>query len=66
MKYLMRMRHVALPGALVLLLAGSHLAGQEAAQTPARQAPQATFKSGVEVVTVSVSVRDDKAKLLRT
>ena len=65
MKYLMRMRHVALPGALVLLLAGSHLAGQEAAQTPARQAPQATFKSGVEVVTVSVSVRDDNGKVIK-
>ena len=65
MKYLMRMRHVALPGALVLLLAGSHLAGQEAAQTPARQAPQATFKSGVEVVTVSVSVRDDDGKVIK-
>jgi len=65
MKYLMRMRHVALPGALVLLLAGSHLAGQEAAQTPARQAHQATFKSGVEVVTVSVSVRDDNGKIIK-
>jgi VWFA-related protein len=65
MKYLMRMRHVALPGALVLLLAGSHLAGQEAAQPPARQTPQATFKSGVEVVTVSVSVRDDNGKVIK-
>ena len=65
MKYLMRMRHVALPGALVLLLASSQLSGQEPSPAQVRPAPQATFKSGVEVVTVSVSVRDDEGKVIR-
>lgn len=65
MKYLMRMRHVALPGALVLLLASSHLSGQEPSPAQVRPAPQATFKSGVEVVTVSVSVRDDEGKVIQ-
>jgi Ca-activated chloride channel family protein len=64
MKYLMRMRHVALPGALVLLLASSQLFGQEP-PAQVRPAPQATFKSGVEVVTVSVSVRDDEGKVIK-
>ena len=65
MKYLMRMRHVALPGALVLLLASSQLSGQEPSRAQVRPAPQATFKSGVEVVTVSVSVRDDEGKVIQ-
>jgi VWFA-related protein len=65
MKYLMRMRHVALPGALVLLLANSQLSGQEPSPAQVRPAPQATFKSGVEVVTVSVSVRDDEGKVVQ-
>ena len=65
MKYLMRMRHVALPGALVLLLAGSALSGQEPSRAQVRPEPQATFKSGVEVVTVSVSVRDDEGKVIK-
>jgi VWFA-related protein len=65
MKYLMRMRHVALPGALVLLLASSQISGQEPSRAQVRPAPQATFKSGVEVVTVSVSVRDDEGKVIR-
>ena len=65
MKYLMRMRHVALPGALVLLLASSQLSGQEPSPAQVRPAPQATFKSGVEVVTVSVSVRDDEGKVIQ-
>jgi VWFA-related protein len=65
MKYLMRMRHVALPGALVLLLASSLLSGQEPSPAQVRPAPQATFKSGVEVVTVSVSVRDDEGKVIQ-
>lgn len=65
MKDLMRMRHVALPGALVLLLASSHLSGQEPSPAQVRPAPQATFKSGVEVVTVSVSVRDDEGKVIQ-
>ena len=65
MKYLMRMRHVALPGALVLLLASSQLSSQEPSPAQVRPTPQATFKSGVEVVTVSVSVRDDEGKIIQ-
>jgi Ca-activated chloride channel family protein len=64
MKYLRSMRHVALPGALALLLAGVPLFGQVGSPAPARQQPQATFKSGVEVVTVSVAVRDDEGKVI--
>jgi VWFA-related protein len=64
MKYLRFMRHVALPGALALMLTGAPLSGQVATPAPARQAPQATFKSGVEVVTVSVAVRDDEGKVI--
>jgi Ca-activated chloride channel homolog len=64
MKYLRFMRHVALPGALALLLAAVPLSGQ-VASGPVRQQPQATFKSGVEVVTVSVSVRDDEGKVIQ-
>jgi VWFA-related protein len=59
------MRHVALPGALALLLAGAPLSGQVASPAPARQEPQATFKSGVEVVTLSVAVRDDEGKVIQ-
>jgi VWFA-related protein len=63
MKYLRHMRRVALPGAIVLLLAGAQLDGQRA--SAAHQQSQATFKSGIEVVTVSVSVRDDEGKVIR-
>jgi VWFA-related protein len=59
------MRHVAIPGALVLLLASSQLSGQQPSPAQVRPAPQATFKSGVEVVTVSVSVRDDEGKVIQ-
>lgn len=67
MKYLRFMRHVALPGALALLLVSAPLSGQVAtsAPVPARQESQATFKSGVEVVTVTVSVRDDEGKVIQ-
>jgi VWFA-related protein len=67
MKYLRFMRHVALPGALALLLVSAPLSGQVAspAPAPARQESQATFKSGVEVVTVTVSVRDDEGKVIQ-
>jgi Ca-activated chloride channel family protein len=67
MKYLRFMRHVALPGALALLLVGAPLSGQVASPVPvpARQESQATFKSGVEVVTVSVSIRDDEGKVIQ-
>lgn len=57
MKYLMRMRHVVLPTALCVLLVGTALlAGQE---------PQATFKSGVAVVTVTIAVRDGDGKIVK-
>ena len=66
MKYSRFMRHVALPGALALLLAGVPISGQVVSPSPARpDAPQATFKSGVEVVTVSISVRDDQGKVIK-
>jgi hypothetical protein len=65
MKYLRSMRHVALPGALALLLAIAPVSGQVASPAPARQQPQATFKSGVEVVTVSVAVRDDEGRVIQ-
>lgn len=70
MKYLRSMRHVALPGALALLLTGVPsygliATGQVASPAPVRQEPQATFKSGVEVVTVSVAVRDDEGKVIQ-
>lgn len=65
MKYLRSMRHVALPGALALLLAIAPVSGQVVSPAPARQQPQATFKSGVEVVTVSVAVRDDEGKVVQ-
>jgi VWFA-related protein len=64
MKYLRFMRHVALPGALALLLVSAPLSGQVATPVPARES-QATFKSGVEVVTVSVSIRDDEGKVVK-
>jgi Ca-activated chloride channel family protein len=65
MKYLRCMRHVALPGALALLLTSVPLVGQVASPAPARPEPQATFKSGVEVVTVSVAIRDDEGKVIQ-
>jgi VWFA-related protein len=65
MKYLRFMRHVALPGALALMLAIAPVSGQVDTQPPARQEPLATFKSGVEVVTVSVSVRDAEGKVIQ-
>jgi len=65
MKYLRSMRHVALPGALALLLTSVQLVGQVASPAPGRPEPQATFKSGVEVVTVSVAVRDDEGKVIQ-
>jgi VWFA-related protein len=57
MKDLMRMRHVALPGVLALVLTGTHLSGQTGTV--------ATFKSGVDLVTVSISVRDDEGKVIK-
>jgi Ca-activated chloride channel family protein len=65
MKYLRSMRHVALPGALALLLTSVQLVGQVASPAPGRPEPQATFKSGVEVVTVSVAIRDDEGKVIQ-
>jgi VWFA-related protein len=52
------------PSALCILLTGAALAAQ-APTAPTRQEPVATFKSGVEVVTVSISVRDDDGKVIK-
>jgi ATP-dependent helicase YprA (DUF1998 family) len=58
------MHDVMLPSALCILLTGAALAAQ-APTAPTRQEPVATFKSGVEVVTVSISVRDDDGKVIK-
>jgi VWFA-related protein len=47
------------------MLAIAPVSGQVDTQPPARQHPLATFKSGVEVVTVSVSVRDAEGKVIQ-
>jgi len=58
----MRMRQAVPPAVLWLMLATTSAFAQGAAP---RQEPQATFKSGVEIVTVSVSVRDTDGKVVR-
>jgi Ca-activated chloride channel family protein len=64
MKYLKSMRVALVPAVLGIVLVGTGSFAQ--APAPAgRQAPQATFKSGVEAVTVSVSVRDDDGKVVK-
>jgi VWFA-related protein len=40
-------------------------AAQEASAGAQRQAPQVTFKTGVEVVTVTASVRDSRGRVIR-
>jgi Ca-activated chloride channel homolog len=47
-----------------LVLTGSLSAQSEAQRVPAQQ-PQATFKSGVDLVTLSVAVRTDNGKVVR-
>jgi len=66
MKDLMRMLEPALPAVLCLVLVGTGPFAQGIATPgPGRQEPLATFKSGVEVVTVSVSVRDGDGRVVR-
>jgi VWFA-related protein len=64
MKYLMRMRETAVPVVLSLMLMGTGSFAQ-VPESGRPQEPVATFKSGVEVVTVSVSVRDDNGRVVR-
>ena len=62
----MRMLEPALPAVLCLMLVGTGSFAQGIATPgPGRQEPLATFKSGVEVVTVSVSVRDGDGRVVR-
>ncbi len=51
-----------LPVIALTLLAS---AGVLSAQTPESQTPRATFKSGVDLVTVSVAVRNENGKVVR-
>jgi len=50
---------------LALAVAGAVLEAQGPPPTPIRPEGQATFKSGVEVVTVSVAVRDESGHVVR-
>jgi VWFA-related protein len=66
MKYLKSMRAAFVPAVLGMLLVGTGSFAQgPVPSAPDRQAPQATFKSGVEVVTVSVAVRDSDGKVVK-
>src|ERR1044072_2339412 len=60
----MRMRRLAVIALTTLATAGSLSAQAPAQRTPA-QAPQATFKSGVDLVTASVAVRTDNGRVVR-
>jgi Ca-activated chloride channel homolog len=51
--------------ALALAVAGATLEAQGPPPEPVRPTGQATFKSGVEVVTVSVAVRDESGHVVR-
>jgi len=66
----MTRRVVRLPVALLaltstLVLQPGYLRAQGAAIVPGAQVPAATFKSGVEVVTVTAAVRDGRGKVVR-
>ena len=58
------MRRLAVLVVTILAAAGS-LSAQSTPRDPAQQTPQATFKSGVDLVTVSVAVRTDGGKVVR-
>ena len=58
------MRRLAVLVVTVLAAAGS-LSAQSTPRDPEQQTPQATFKSGVDLVTVSVAVRTDGGKVVR-
>lgn len=53
-----------IPAAIALASAGLLTAGDARGQEP-RQEPQVTFKSGVDLVTVSVSVRTERGRIVR-
>src|SRR5215510_5658442 len=50
---------------LAVAVAGATLIAQGAPPAPIRPEGQATFKSGVEAVTVSVAVRDESGKVVK-
>jgi Ca-activated chloride channel family protein len=58
------MRRLAAIGVSTLVSAGLLSAQTETQRAPAQQ-PQATFKSGVDLVTLSVAVRTDNGKVVR-
>ena len=58
------MRRLAVIALTTLATAGS-LSAQTPAQRDSEKAPQATFKSGVDLVTVSVAVRTENGRVVR-
>jgi Ca-activated chloride channel family protein len=58
------MRRLAALVVVTLASAGT-LSAQATSQRPSAQQPQATFKSGVDLVTVSVSVRTENGRVVR-
>src|SRR4030095_12579323 len=55
-----------LPALVVsVLVTASSLSAQTEASRSSAQQPQATFKSGVDLVTVSVAVRTEKGRVVR-
>jgi len=65
MKYLMRMREVVVPAVLGLMLVGTGSFAQGTVPGLGPQEPLATYRSGVEAVSVSVSVRDGNGRTVR-
>ena len=59
----MRMRRLAV--LMVIVLTAAELLSAQARPRTPEQAPQATFKSGVDLVTVSVSVRTENGRVVR-
>jgi VWFA-related protein len=49
----------------ILALGHRDLYAQDPSASPVSEAPAATFKSGVEVVTVTAAVRDDRGRVVR-
>ena len=49
----------------IVALGQRDLSAQDASASPVSQTPAATFKSGVEVVTVTAAVRDDRGRVVR-
>jgi hypothetical protein len=63
--YLTNMRSVAFPLVLVMASAAFSHAQGTPRTADANQTPQATFKAGVDLVTVSVSVRSRNGRVVR-